>query len=131
MASSRIFTANVVLARHRGGELTEFKVGDKVPEWALDMVGEHASQGVTRASDAPEPAEPINDTTAADEVAADAANDAADEAGDDDADDVDSYDSWTKDELKDEARAREIEGISKMNKEELIAALEADDAEED
>lgn len=128
MASGRIFTANVVLARHRGGELTEFKVGDEVPEWALDLVGDHASQGVTRSAEALAPAAPIDDTTADESAAADAAKDAAEETGDDD--DLDSYTSWTKDELKDEARAREIEGFSKMNKEELVAALEADDAED-
>lgn len=133
MASGRIFTANVVLARHRGGEVSEFKVGDEVPEWAMDMVGDHVSQGTTRASDAPAPAAPINDTTAAVADAAEAANAAAEAAGDDDADDdddVDSYANWTKDELKDEARAREIDGFSKMNKEELIVALEENDAED-
>lgn len=122
MASGRIFTANVVLSRSPGGEPVKFAIGDEVPEWAIKRVGEHASQGVTRSAEAPAPAAPINDNTVATPAEADAAVD--------EEDDVDSYTTWTKDELKDEARAREIEGFSKMTKDELVAALEADDAED-
>ena len=135
MAESRVFTANVVLARHRGGELTQFSIGDEVPEWALELVGEHASQGTTRAANAPVASAPV-DTNGADvEGAAEAAaiaaaNAAADADGDDEEeDDIDSYEEWTKADLKDEARSREIEGFSSMNKEELIAALEKHDEE--
>lgn len=119
MATGRKFTANVVLAKQRGGEPTQFSIGDDVPEWALDRVGEHVIQGVTRASDAPEP---VN--------TGDANTDAPEESDDIPADaDDDSYESWTKEQLKEEAKAREIEGIAKMNKDALIAALEADDEE--
>lgn len=112
----RIFTANVVLAEHSGGEVSEFQIGDEVPKWAIDRVGDHVCQGTTRASDAPAAGETPVDASTDTEVVAD--------------DEEDSYSNWNKDELKDEAKGREIQGYSKMSKEELIAALEADDAEE-
>lgn len=115
MATGRVFTANVVLARQTGGEATQFKIGDEVPEWANERVGDHASQGVTRAADAP----------AAPAVSVDSGVDTEVVADDED---LDSYATWTKAELKDEAKGREIEGFSKMSKDELVAALDADDA---
>ena len=42
---------------------------------------------------------------------------------------VPEYDSMKVDELKALAKAKEIEGYSKMNKEELIAALEASEVD--
>lgn len=114
---SRIFTANVVIAKDRGGEAVEFKVGDKVPAWAEALVGDHVCQGTTRAADAPAPEDvPVDAATETQVVADD--------------EDLDSYLNWTKAELKDEAKGREIAGYSNMSKEELAAALEADDAEE-
>lgn len=114
----RIFTANVVLAEHSGGEVTEFKIGDEVPRWASERVGDHVCQGTTRAADAPAAGDvPVDASTEIQVVA-------------DDEDDVDDYNTWNKEELKDEAKGREIQGYSKMSKEELVAALEADDAEE-
>lgn len=47
----------------------------------------------------------------------------------DDDGEVPPYDEWTKKELYDEAVEREIEGRSGMDKDELVAALEANDAE--
>ena len=44
---------------------------------------------------------------------------------------VEGYESWTRDELYEEAKAREVEGRSDMNKAELVAALQADDAKEE
>lgn len=44
-------------------------------------------------------------------------------------DTVPEYDSMKVDELKAFAKAKEIEGYSKMNKEELIAALEASEVD--
>jgi len=38
------------------------------------------------------------------------------------------YSAWTKDDLYEEAKARDIEGRSEMSKADLIAALKADDA---
>lgn len=119
MATGRVFTANVVLARNAGGEVTEFKIGDNVPQWAIDRVGDHVSQGTTRAVDAPAPVTPGNDTLTDPETPAEAQE----------VEEEDSYADWTKEALKDEAKAREIEGISKMTKDELIAVLEADDEE--
>lgn len=118
MATGRVFTANVVLARTPGAEATQFKIGQDVPEWAIEKVGDHASQGVTRAADAP--AAPVVgiDSGVETQVVADDADD----------EDLDSYATWTKAELKDEAKGREIEGFSKMSKDELVAALDADDA---
>lgn len=116
---SRIFTANVVIAKDRGGEAVEFKIGDEVPAWAESIVGDHVSQGTTRAADAPVPENvPVDASTETQVVA------------DDDDEDLDSYLNWTKAELKDEAKGREIQGYSSMSKEELAAALEANDAEE-
>jgi hypothetical protein len=40
------------------------------------------------------------------------------------------YDEMTVPELKDEARSRNMEGFSQLNKAELIASLEADDKEQ-
>lgn len=120
MATGRVFTANVVLARNPGGEATQFKIGDEVPEWANEKVGDHVSQGVTRAADAPAAPVVSIDSGVTTEVVAD-----------DEDDELDNYLNWTKAELKDEAKGREIEGFSKMTKEELAAALEADDAVEE
>lgn len=39
-----------------------------------------------------------------------------------------TYADWTVEELREQAAARDIEGRSAMNKAELVAALEADDA---
>lgn len=117
MATGRVFTANVVMSRNAGGEVTEFKIGDDVPQWAMDRVGDHVSQGTTRAADAPVPVDPGVDTPVDPETPEEVVEE------------EDSYADWTKEALKDEAKAREIEGISKMSKDELIAALEADDEE--
>lgn len=119
MATGRVFTANVVLTKSSGAEARQFKIGDEVPQWAIDKVGDHASQGVTRAADAPESSETPVDTGTSVITEADPEDD-----------DLDSYLNWTKAELKDEAKGRNIEGYSNMNKEELAAALEADDAED-
>lgn len=116
MATGRVFTANVVLARHSGGEAEQFSIGDEVPEWATKLVGDHASQGVTRAANAPAPADTPIDAGGVSLIPSD--------------DDLDSYTTWTKAELKDEAKGREITGFSNMSKDELVAALEADDAED-
>ena len=118
MATGREFTANVVLAKSPGAEAHQFKIGDEVPVWAVNLVGDHASQGVTRSTDAPAASETPVDTGTSTTVVTD------------DDDDLDSYLNWTKAELKDEAKGRNIEGFSSMNKEELAAALEADDAED-
>lgn len=123
MASGRVFTANVVLARQRGGETEQFSIGDEVPEWALDMVGDHASQGTTRAADAPEPETPVTTAPVTPEAPAEPVTP-------DEVDEDDTYESWTKDQLKEEAKAREIAGVSKLSKEELVAALEAFDEED-
>lgn len=39
------------------------------------------------------------------------------------------YDDWSNDELKDEARNRELSGFSSLNHDELVDMLEADDEE--
>ncbi|KKK61638.1 hypothetical protein LCGC14_3012350, partial [marine sediment metagenome] len=44
--------------------------------------------------------------------------------------DVPPYSEWTKKELYDEAAEREIDGRSGMDKDELVAALEANDDED-
>lgn len=121
MATGRVFTANVVLTKSSGAEARQFKIGEEVPQWALDKVGDHASQGVTRAASDPAPSETPVDTGVPTEVLSD----------DEETDDLDSYLNWTKAELKDEAKGRKIEGYSSMSKEELAAALEADDAAEE
>lgn len=121
MATGRVFTANVVLTKSSGAEARQFKIGEEVPQWALDKVGDHASQGVTRSSEAPAPSETPVDTGAPTEIVSEPAEDLEE--------DLDSYLNWTKAELKDEAKGRAIEGFSKMSKEELAAALDADDAE--
>lgn len=113
MATGRVFTANVVLAKSPGAEAEQFSIGDEVPEWAMSLVGDHASQGTTRAADAP--AAPATGVDTGTSVIVEE-------------DDLDSYANWNKAELKDEAKGREIEGFSKMSKEELVEALEADDA---
>lgn len=42
-----------------------------------------------------------------------------------------TYEDWTVEELREQAAARDIEGRSAMNKAELVAALEEDDAAEE
>lgn len=122
MAPGRVFTANVVLARHRGGETTEFSIGDEVPQWAIDRVGDHVSQGTTRAADAPAPVVTNDESADENTGAADAADTSTAEEKED------TYASWTKDELKEEVKARELEGYnSKLSKDDLVALLEADD----
>ena len=46
-----------------------------------------------------------------------------------DSEEDEPYEAWTKKELYDEAAERDIDGRSAMDKDELIAALEASDAE--
>lgn len=119
---ARVFTANVVLNGGPDG-ITEFSIGDEVPEWALDRVGDHVlGQGVTRASDAPTADDTGVDAAAGATGATETpAGEADDETGD--------YDEYSVEELKGEAKEREIKGYSKMNRDQLVAALEADDAE--
>lgn len=117
----RIFTASVILAKSPGDTPEVFKIGDVVPDWALDMIGDHVSQGTTRATTAPTVEEQHDDDADADEVEADADSD----------DDGGEYDDLNKDELKKLAKSRGVAGYSGMAKQELIDALEADDAEEE
>lgn len=123
MATGRVFTANVVLAKSPGAEARQFKIGEEVPQWAIDKVGDHASQGVTRSAEDPAPSETPVDTGVSTQVLSD-----DDVPAEDPEEDLDSYLNWTKAELKDEAKGRNIEGFSKMSKEELAEALDADDA---
>lgn len=123
---ARVFTANVVLNGGPDG-ITQFKIGDEVPEWASDRVG----AGVSRDSDArtvdatgitvDEGADGSGEGENLSLAAADADADGDDEPGD--------YDEYSVEELKGEAKEREIKGYSKMNRDQLVAALEADDAE--
>ena len=107
--SARIFTSNVAL-NVPGEGVVVFKIGEAVPEWAT--VGEHATQGVTRAAQTPAKVETPVDPVTPDE-------DEADE----------TYADWTKAVLRAEADGRELGVPAKATKEELIAALEADDLE--
>lgn len=103
---SRTFTANVAL-NEPGKGVRVFKIGEDVPEWAT--VGDHVTQGVTKAAQTPVTPDPNNDP------------------GDDDEAEAESYSDWTKAELRTEVDGRELEVEAKANKAELIAALEADD----
>lgn len=110
--SERIFTSNVALDVPNEGPRV-FLIGEAVPEWAI--VGEHVTQGVTKAAQTPEKVETIVDPA---KVEVDTS---------DDEDDAETYADWTKAVLRAEVDGRELEVGSKATKEELIAALEADD----
>lgn len=123
--AKRVFTANVVIRQSPASEPQQFSIGDEVPEWA--NVGDHVTQGVSRSSDAPTAEEASVDASAAalGSVEGDEESDAdadAEEAGD--------YDDYSVEELKLEAKERGLTGYSKLTREELIAKLEADDAED-
>lgn len=53
--------------------------------------------------------------------------DEAEEESEDESEAEGGYETWTRDALYEEAKSREIEGRSDMNKADLVAALEADD----
>lgn len=122
----RVFTANVVLRKERGSEPQQFKIGDEVPEWAT--VGNHVTQGVSRASDAPDPDESSVPAAPAALGADETPEEPADDENADD-EEVSDYAEYSVEELKGEAKAREIKGYSKMTRDQLVAALESDDEE--
>lgn len=112
MSAPRIFTANVAL-NVPGEGVKVYLIGEAVPDWAT--VGDHASQGVTKAAQTPEKVAPVVVSPALENIGAD------------DDSDEETYDDWTKAVLRTEVDGRQLEVPARATKDELIAALEADD----
>jgi len=123
--AKRVFTANVVARNPEDGQVKVFKIGEDVPEGLF--VGNHAAslEGVTNEVQTSEEAPAGDDTTVINPDAAGAGEDDEDEEDDES---LPPYSEWSKTDLKAEAKGRELEGLSKATVEELVAALEADDA---
>ena len=109
-------TDNVVVSHPETGAVTVLFAGDKLPGWAKNMVGDHALIGDHEAVTTP-------DESGADKKGRDPEEPVGEEG------EVTPYSEWTKQELQDECESR---GLAKSGtKDELIARLEEDDAEEE
>jgi hypothetical protein len=129
---SREFTAHVVVRNPEDFQIITFAPGDEVPEWALNVVGDHVTQGVTQARQTSEESPADDDTTVTNEDGTETTAVTPEYEADDEEDEEDvPYTEWSKDDLKAEAKSRELTGLSKATVDELIEALEADDAAEE
>lgn len=128
--AAREFTAYVVLRDPDTLQPLSFAPGDEVPEWA--NVGDHvASNGVTRTRQSAEEANTGDDTGASTEGATETVVTPEYEQTDDtdETDEVPPYEEWSKTDLKAEAKGRELSGYSNATVDELVAMLQADDAD--
>jgi hypothetical protein len=118
---ARVFTANVVTRHPETGQTVVFKIGDEVPEGVF--VGDHAasSEGVTAERQTSQAPAASDDTTVVNPDAAGASEDDEDES-------LPPYTEWSKTDLRAEVDGRELDVKSKATVDELVAALEADDA---
>lgn len=125
---AREFTAYVVLRDPKTLEAKSFKPGDAVPDWAT--VGDHvASNGVSRERQTVREGDAPNDATETSEdatVTLVTPQHEQEAAGDDE---IPPYEEWSKTDLKAEAKGRELTGYSNATVDELVAMLQADDAE--
>lgn len=136
--ADRVFTAYVIVRNPDDLQTHTFEPGDAVPDWCIDHVGDHVSEGVSTsrqtAKDDDETRTVTNDDGSTTEFVT-PESDAAELAEEGEApgenmnavDEEESYEDWTKAELKEEAKGRELEGYSSLTKEELIALLREDD----
>lgn len=124
--SEREFTAYVIVKNPEDHQAVTFEPGDVVPEWALDVVGDHVTAGVTKARQTPDEAPASDDAPVIEEVAAD---EAETEEVDEDDEALPPYTEWSKTDLRAEVDGRELDVPSKATIADLVAALEADDAE--
>lgn len=131
---AREFTAYVI-TRNPDGEEVSFEPGDAVPEWAT--IGDHAatSEGTTQEVQTPEAAPQGGNVPnlgdARTEIVTPDYEEADEDDEDDEADELPPYEEWSKTDLRSEVDGRELDVPSKANKDELVAALQADDAEQE
>jgi len=133
MADKKVLTANVVL-RKDDYELVVLREGEVVPDWAVELLGDHLTGGVSRPAtdeeianaDGDAPGVPLESAPASEGGTADVEGYDS-ESDEDDEEEVD-YNDLTKDELKDEAKTRGLSGYSSLSKDELVSLLEEDDA---
>ena len=125
---------NTYVAVHKDpAETVWFAPGDEVPDWALELVGDHVYDNSHAADDEDEDIRLTDPENQPDEdlfrtTTVLPPNAGGEAEGDGDAEDV-AYEELSKDELK--ALCEERELAVSGNKAELIARLEEDDAAED
>lgn len=123
---AREFTAYVVLRDPVTGQKVTYAPGDVVPDGV--NVGDHAatSAGTTRNVQTSEEA-PAGDVSIVDSETGAETTIVTPEYEEDS--ELPPYEEWNKEDLKSEAKGRELSGYSKLTHEELVDLLKADDAE--
>jgi len=115
------------LAEETGMKSTPSGVKKGSPDHLLALINEAKAQ--RGGKPAPEPA-PAPEPPPAPEPEPESEPESEPVVDEDDGGEIPPYEEWTKKELYDEAAERDIDGRSGMDKDELIAALEANDAED-
>lgn len=123
---AKTLNANVIV-RDQNNETRVLLAGTEVPEWAEGQLGDHLT-ALTLPSE-----KPAREEDPAAEGYPGANQNGTEENPDDDfdedADEEDApYSEWTKEELKAEAKQRELTGYGSASKDDLVKLLEADDA---
>lgn len=111
--------ANVVVL-NEFRESTVLYAGDEIPDWAADQLGDHLialSLPASKDVDNGEAPAPVVETAQETDPNADVDPD----------EEVEGYDTWSKEELKTEAKGRGLSGYSSLSKEELVSLLTEDD----
>lgn len=125
---AKVFNSHVAVHKDPA-ETVWFAPGDEVPDWALELVGDHVYGDADEAEDV----RLTDPHYEADEDLFVTANTLPPAAGantsDEDVDVEESYEDLSKDQLKELCEERELPVSG--NKAELIARLEADDAAEE
>jgi len=119
-----------VLVRNENGDKVVLLAGNEVPEWAVDQLGEHltaltlpSERGENPDEDPASAGYPGSNGTENELVPGD-----EEEVDEEEEDEELAYSEWTKEQLKAEAKERELTGYGSASKEDLVKLLEADDA---